>query len=605
MGDFSHLVSSKVNLALLQEQALNDLIDILDRCEGTKVLMWDESLTNPVSLIAKPSVLKDHNVVKMFPIKAGDLPNVDVRNFIFITRPSLQLMNKIATNIHSDEKKNRVYRKNFYLYFLPKRSLLCENQLKTKGVYGSFQIIDDFKCQLFPLDKDVLSMEYPDCFKELYIEGDLTSLHQSALAISNIQKLYGKIPKIVGKGKFAEKIKELSKNIVLNENIADEKGSIDQLIILDRSIDTMTAFATQLTYEGLIDEFYGINNTTVNFPAEKFSPSSEDTNFSKVSTSNEKKQVILNSKEELYAELRDKNFNAVGPVLSRLAKTITAAANERHGEKTIQELKKIVEHLPKLKASELSFATHTTIASLIKEHISQYDFLDELSTEQEFMMCNDIDKPNNYIESMICEQKPLDRVLRLICMQSAAASGLKQKVLDGYKKEIFHSYGIDSLLKLGKLEKSGLIKLSSGSRSYNILRKTLNLTVDDFQEVSPKDISYVHSFYAPLSIRIIEHSLRPLGWNGLNDILSCIPEPSFEDYQLSITTSSGRRDSLTSEISQSDIPKTILVFFVGGCTFAEISALRFLSQQDENNVEFIIMTTKVINKNNFLENVIS
>lgn len=38
MGDFSHLVSSKVNLALIQEQALNELIDILDRCEGTKVI---------------------------------------------------------------------------------------------------------------------------------------------------------------------------------------------------------------------------------------------------------------------------------------------------------------------------------------------------------------------------------------------------------------------------------------------------------------------------------------------------------------------------------------------------------------------------------------
>lgn len=567
--------------------------------------MWDESLTGPISLIAKPSILKDHNVVKMFPIKVGDLPNVDVRNFIFITRPNLQLMNAIASNIHSDERRNRVYRKNFYLYFLPKRSLLCENQLKSKGVYGNFQIIDDFKCQLFPLDKDVLSMEYADCFKELYNEGDLTSLHQSALALANIQKIYGKIPKIAGKGKFAEKLKELSKNIVFNENINDEKGSIDQVIILDRILDTMSPLATQLTYEGLIDEFYGINNTIANFPLDKFNSSADDTNFTKVSTSTEKKQVLLNSKEDLYVDLRDKNFNAVGPVLSRLAKTITAASNENHGEKTIQELKKIVEKLPKLKASELSFTTHTTIASLIKEQISQYDFLDELSCEQEFMMCNDLDKPNEYIESMICNQKPLKKVLRLICMQSAASSGLKQKVLDIYKKEIIHSYGIDALLKLGKLERSGLIKIQSGSRSYNILRKTLNLTVDDFQEVAPKDISYVHSFYAPLLIRIIEHSLRPLGWNGLNDILSCIPEPSFEDYQVSLTTSSGRRDSLTSEISQSDIPKTILVFFIGGCTFAEISALRFLSQQDENNVEFIIMTTKIINKDSFLENILS
>ena len=93
--------------------------------------MWDESLTGAMSLIAKPSILKDRNVVKMFPIKAGDLPNVDVRNFIFISRPKISIMNSIASNIHSDEKKNRIYRKNFYLYFLPKKSLLCENQVKS------------------------------------------------------------------------------------------------------------------------------------------------------------------------------------------------------------------------------------------------------------------------------------------------------------------------------------------------------------------------------------------------------------------------------------------------------------------------------------------
>lgn len=623
MTDFSHLVTSKVNIGLVQELACNELLEILDKCEGTKVrsgkilkkifsnfylqqvLVWDESLTGPASLISKPSFLKDRNVVKMFPIKPGDLPNVEVRNFIFISRPNLQLMNAIASNIHSDERKNRVYRKNFYLYFLPSKSLLCENQLKSKGVFGSFQHIGEFKCQLFPFDSDVLSLEYCDAYKELYVEGDLTCLHQSAKALCTIQKLYGKIPKIVGKGKFAEKVKELAKTLMLNENIGgNDKGAIDQMIILDRSIDVLSALATQLTYEGLIDEVYGINNTTVNFPAEKFSSPSDDVNFSRVSPSTEKKQVMLTSKEELYVDLRDKNFNAVGPVLSRLAKTVTTAANERHGEKTIQELKKIVEALPKLKANEVSFARHTTIAELIKDHISQPEFLDELSCEQDFMMCVDLDKSSEFIEGMICKQKPIEKVLRLICMQSAAGNGLKQKILDGYKKEIIHSYGIETLLKVGKLEKAGLVKVQAGSRSYNILRKTLNLTVEDFQEVAPKDISYVHSFYAPLSIRIVEYSLRPLGWNGLNDILSCIPEPSFEDYPLPSSLSTGRRDSLTSEISQSDIPRVILVFFVGGCTFAEISALRFLSQQEENNVEFVVVTTKIINKNSFLSSII-
>ena len=37
----------------------------------------------------------------------------------------------------------------------------------------------------------------------------------------------------------------------------------------------------------------------------------------------EKKKIILNSSDELYAELRDKNFNAVGGIVSKRAKTIT------------------------------------------------------------------------------------------------------------------------------------------------------------------------------------------------------------------------------------------------------------------------------------------
>lgn len=36
--------------------------------------------------------------------------------------------------------------------------------------------------------------------------------------------------------------------------------NIDSLIILDRRVDMITPFLTQLTYEGLIDEVIGIKN---------------------------------------------------------------------------------------------------------------------------------------------------------------------------------------------------------------------------------------------------------------------------------------------------------------------------------------------------------
>lgn len=63
-----------------------------------------------------------------------------------------------------------------------------------------------------------------------------------------------------------------------------------------------------MQFLGLIDEIFGINNCTANFPIDNFL-SSEERNVE--SLSEDKKQIILNSADKLYADLRDKNFNAV------------------------------------------------------------------------------------------------------------------------------------------------------------------------------------------------------------------------------------------------------------------------------------------------------
>ena len=47
--------------------------------------------------------------------------------------------------------------------------------------------------------------------------------------------------------------------------------------------------------------------------------------------------------------------------------------------------------------------------------------------------------------------------------------------------------------------------------------------------------------------------------------------------------------------------RTVLVVFIGGVTFAEISALRFMSSQGGLNCNFIVMTTKLINGNSLLK----
>lgn len=58
-------------------------------------------------------------------------------------------------------------------------------------------------------------------------------------------------------------------------------------------------------------------------PPEKFAQKKQGEASKDLPT--EPKKLQLNSAEELYAEIRDKNFNAVGAALSKKAKIISAA----------------------------------------------------------------------------------------------------------------------------------------------------------------------------------------------------------------------------------------------------------------------------------------
>lgn len=85
--------------------------------------------------------------------------------------------------------------------------------------------------------------------------------------------------------------------------------------------------------------------------------------------------------------------------------------------------------------------------------------MDALQTEQELLSGVETDKVHPFIEDSIAKKQPLLRVLRLLCLQSLANSGLKLKVLEHYKREIIQTYGFQHILTLSNLEKCGLLQI--------------------------------------------------------------------------------------------------------------------------------------------------
>lgn len=129
------------------------------------------------------------------------------------------------------------------------------------------------------------------------------------------------------------------------------------------------------------------------------------------------------------------------------------------------------------------------------------DFLSQISSHSHL----------DLLEEMIGKQAPITHILRLLSLYSLTNNGIKPKLYEFYRREIVQTYGFKHIKTLQNLEAAGLIRKTDtgvfGKSGYTAIRKNLNLIVDDVDEVTPNDISYVYSGYAPISIRLVQLAL--------------------------------------------------------------------------------------------------
>eukprot|EP00118_Oscarella_pearsei_P002060 m.9367 g.9367 ORF g.9367 m.9367 type:complete len:611 (+) comp21289_c0_seq2:147-1979(+) len=604
MSAYSHLSSGRLDVSPVREEARRLFLDLLDQCEGTKALVWDQSMTGPFSFISDYTLLKERGVNKMTIIQQQMEPADAEQHVVFLIRPNPDLMKLIADCIKREENAGKG--RDYSIFFVPRKTLICERRLENFGVKGSFTNIFECGIDIFPVDSDVLSMELPFAFRECSLEGDHTSMYHVARSLLLMQTIYGIIPRIYGKGQCARRVADIM--LRLRRDIPKECDMIlpefDSVILLDRNVDLLSPLLTQLTYEGLVDELFGIENGCCKFSADRFSEQSGGGGGGSAKGQQQEsaaKTVILNSTDELYTEIRDLNFYAVGPLLNRKAKHIREAFEERHGAKTVGQIKQFVSKLPHIQGARMSLSTYTTVTELLKEKIESSEFMDRVSMEQDVFRAVDVDRVHPFVEQLISQCAPIAKVLRLICAQCTACNGFKQKVYDFYRREIIQTYGFEHLRTLKRLEDAGLFKLH-GQKVYNTIRKTMRLTVEDVNEQNPNDLSYVHSGYAPLTARLVQALTKPEKWRGLEEMLKLIPGPTVDNQQSLHPSIEKRRLSTPSGTYEN--PRLMLVFFLGGCTFAEISALRFLAQQEEGQTDFVIATTKLINGTSLLKTLI-
>jgi hypothetical protein len=249
------------------------------------------------------------------------------------------------------------------------------------------------------------------------------------------------------------------------------------------------------------------------------------------------------------------------------------------------------------------------------ERKKEINFSEQLRIEHNMIEGVDSKLSLNYIEEGIIRQFSPIVSLRLISLYSITQSGIANKDYKNLVKLFVQSFGHQhiwtffNLKKLGILVESSQISFTNANTSLNSMNKMsvsrssesirkfrqtvkrLNLipqlSQDSYDVRKPKDCGYVFGgAYIPVICRVVE--LLSEAKNSDEEI-SKLLQGRFV-YQQTNSTNYTKA-----------VPKAVLVFFVGGVTYAEISALRFLAKQ--KGIQILIATTSVINGTTFLRQI--
>lgn len=199
----------------------------------------------------------------------------------------------------------------------------------------------------------------------------------------------------------------------------------------------------------------------------------------------------------------------------------------------------------------------------------------------------DLSKQEQGIRDLISQEASFTTVIRLLCLLSQVQGGFKQKTLEDLQRELLQTYGYQNLSLLVHLDELELLTNNSNKTktAFAACRKPLRLIVDDVDEQAPEDIAYVYSGYAPISIRLLQGALARngafLGWHSIQETLKALPGKLTDKIQESAESPSSDRFGIGPSENQEPIS---LICFLGGCTFTEISAVRWMNQQANGKV---------------------
>ena len=478
--------------------------------------------------------------------------------------------------------------------FFPKETPEIIEKLIKEELLDTFQIYN-FNIDIEPLDADLYCLESDESFREIYIDKNYDSISKLAEVVLKFEAAFGKIQSKYIKGDMAKIfndyliLKEAEHKLKTNEQILG-------MIVLDRSIDFITPLLSNYTYEGMIDEYLGINKGNITVKR-SFTKSILKPDYRKKKPDDNIEYPLTSDVNGFFSDLRCMHYITATNYISSINDKYVAKFDKNKEVRTTDQMVETFSSFKDFKSIESYLNDNTNFLKLLYNEVKNID--DANIRQHKLALINgDNKKVETYYNDYISEKKDLYKILNVIILQSLIQNGIENYFL--LKREIMNIYGYQQIFLFRNLEFLNLVKEKENitlqklfKSRFKQINENLNLINRNFKLRETNDLSYIVEGYCPLTLKLIEKA-GDGGWSEIRETLNLIPGKT------SIPFNEKEVANPTENIN------TIFVVFLGGITYAEIEGIRYLNRKykeiydksnDENKTrkQFIIITTQIIN----------
>eukprot|EP01094_Clydonella_sp_ATCC50884_P028109 TRINITY_DN833_c2_g1_i2.p1 TRINITY_DN833_c2_g1~~TRINITY_DN833_c2_g1_i2.p1 ORF type:complete len:749 (+),score=155.05 TRINITY_DN833_c2_g1_i2:153-2249(+) len=554
----------------VRHHAKKKLMQILERAraDSTYMLFSRRDIIELFSSFLSLQELREAGVGKFFdllPAPYIEKPESGSLALIYVIHDQDErALKDFVAHYRSHELSGLDKSAEYHLLIFPARSATMEQILEQECLFGTVTI-HILPLLLVAIDQDLLTMDLRHSFRSCYLHRDPAIEWSVAHAIDLLERLYGRIPVIVGKGDLGfavcaavkerrhaldsslerpsntqfvssdslAKLVDAASNNASASPIHSKAGdtaalaAIDKMVIVDRSVDLLTPLLTQFTYEGALDEVVGIRLNTLK--VEKnilFGERSRQAQRVKIDFLT----IPLTSSDPLFCSIRDLNFGVLCPyIAARRQRTLQTLESVDDAE-TISQLRKLMSAMRVMEQENRTLPAHDHLVERLSKELSDEHRLRLHDLELRYVAG---DAPT-LEELLACMERPTSagRALALAGIHSLTR-GMTQEEVDEVEAKVLSEFGWRYALAIPRMVESGLLRvcesqaaLQSAQRAYARTSNKFNL-ITKCEYSNPADISYAYNDYAPLSVRIASLFCSD-AWKGKLQYLKELPGDEFE-----------------------------------------------------------------------------